>query len=459
MKKFIFILFMMLSITLLASCKNEGKDIEHKEQVYYTVTEEQWNNNVKGFAFSKNPKSNLRISIYSSPDEENEADFIFYKQGLIYKIVTIAGGQEFISYGDFENKIAYHYYGLDRSNYYKANYKYTIEDSFSALVDDFDEDFSKVKYENKEYISTIPYEGKEKYGHYTFIDGNLRKFEIYFEDELYFKMEIEPFNGNVVLPNANFIDQMSTSEMKTYLTEALKELKSYGAVGADYKVEAYDHYTLATFEYLRSKNSDGSYKTLEELLNGIKSDLVKPFFSNRVNISGQIESLDDYMWFGMMTEGNENCLVIKLQPEDEKLNVVFSVNESALSDILVFKEYLENRLVEDKEEDEFYFDGRVMIDTKDCLLIQYDSEMSGTIDDLSAFAKTCIEDYGYEWVASGSSSDYNYQIFTKENRGVKVNFIDAGENHFDVKITFGITFNGEDPEKIIEFGTDSPLFR
>ena len=100
-----------------------------------------------------------------------------------------------------------------------------------------------------------------------------------------------------------------------------------------------------------------------------------------------------------------------------------------------------------------------MIDTKDCLLIQYDSEMSGTIDELSAYAKTCIEDYGYEWVASGASSDYNYQIFTKENRGVKVNFINAGENHFDVKITFGITFNGEDPEEIIEFGADSPLFR
>ena len=456
MKKILPVLFLMLGLMFLVSCV-KNNDV-NEPTVCKEVTEEQWNNSVKDYAFAKDNDSKLIIKVYSSPDESNEPDFVLCKDGLVYKFVTIANGYEFVSYGDFENKVSYRYYGIDRSNYYKSDKVGTIEENITQIIYDFNTDYNKVKFENGEYVSTIPYEGKEKYGHYSFVDGKLREFKVYFENELIYKMTIEPSDASVVLPNGSYVDSMPTSEMKTYITEALKELKSYGAISADYSVEAYEHYAVATFEYLRYKNSDDTYKTLEQLLSDIKSNLIDHFFSNRVEVIDQVDSLDEYIWFGKFKNGNQNGLVIKVVPGSSAVSVVFAVVDYDVLNILALKEYLENRLVEDVEEDEFYFDGTVMIDNKDCLLIQYSTSMKGTLDELVAYANTCIKDNGYEWTESGSSSNYHYEILECDNKAVRVYFTSNDDDGYDIMITFCVSFGDEDPSMIIDFGVKSPLF-
>ena len=453
MKKNLLVLFMMVCLLFLVSC---GKNNE--PSVRKTITEEEWNNIVINHGFAKDADTNLVIKFYTSPDVEDEPDFILYKNGLLYKFVTIVSGNEYISYGDFENNIGYKYYGINRANYYKLDIEETIDETLDIIIRDFDIEYNKVKFEKGEYISTIPYEGNEKYAHYSFNDGVLKEFNVYFENELDYKMTIEPMNNQIVFPNASFIDEMPTSEMKTYIKEALKELKSYGAIGGDYSVEDYEHYTLATFEYLRLKNSDDTYKTLEQLVNEIKSNLVDKFFSGRVGVIEQVESLDDFMWFGMFEDGNQNGLIIKLVPTDGKLIVNFAVTDFDVLNILALKEYLENRLVDDADEDEFYFDGSVMIDTKDCLLIQYDTEMTGEYEELLSYALTCVGDNGYEWTESGSGYDYHYEILEHDNKAVRLYFTNVEENKYNIKITFCISFGDEDASTIIDFGVDAPLF-
>ena len=456
MKKIILVLFMMLGLLFFVSCEKNNN--ANEPTACKEVNEEQWNNSVKDYAFAKDKDTKLIIKVYSSPDEENKPDFVLYKDGLVYKFVTISSGYEFVSYGDFENNVSYRYYGIDRSNYYKSDKVGTIEENFSQIVYDFNTDFNKVKFEKDEYVSTIPYEGKEKYGHYSFLDGALKEFKIYFENELDYKMTIEPLNNNIVLPNGSYIDNMPTNEMKIYIREALKELKSYNAIGADYSVEAYEHYTVATFEYLRYKNSDDTYKTLEQLLGDIKSNLVDHFFSNRVEVIDQVDSLDEYIWFGKFKNGNQNGLVIKLVPGSSAVDVVFAVVDYDVLNILALKEYLENRLVEDVEEDEFFFDGTAMIDNKDCLLIQYSTSMTGTLDDLVAYANTCVKDNGYEWTESGSSSNYHYEILEFDNKAVRLYYTPNDDNGYDIKITFCVSFGDDDPSLIINYGIKSPLF-
>ena len=455
MKKSLFVLFIFLSLFLI-SCENKNNDDE--SSVLNTVTEKEWNNVVKDYAFAKNLDTNLVIKVYSSPTDSNDPDFILYKEGLIYKFVTIVSENEFINYGDFENKVAYKYYGLNREHYYKTDYKDSIEDTIKWIIPDFNVSFDKVKFENNEYVSTIPFEGKEKYGHYSFSSGHLTEFKIYFEDELDFKLTIEPQSSNIVLPNVSYIDEMPHEEMKVYLSEALKELKSYGAVGADYTVEAYEHYTVAKFEYLRTKLNDDTYKTIPNIISEVKSILVDNFFGNKIGIISQTESLDEWMWFGKFENGNQNGLVIKFVPGEMKATIVFGIVDYDVLNIMALKEYLENRLVIDPEEDEFYYDGSAMIDTKDCLLIKYETEMSGNFDDVVNYALTCISDNGYQFVESGSSSDYHYEILEFDNKAVMVYFTGGEENHYDVKITFCISFGDEDPSNIINYGVDSPLF-
>lgn len=397
------------------------------------------------------------IKVYSSP-EEDEPDYIIHKDGLVYKFNTIVSGNEFISYADYNNNVGYLYYGINRNHYYKFDNEDPIEEIIEYFVEDFNVNYSDVKFEKGEYISSIPYEGKVKYGHYVFNDGRLNQLNIYFEDELYFKTTISYEDPKIELPSVNYIDEMSTLEMKVYIIEALKELKSYTAIDANYTVEAYEHYTVANFKYLRIKNSDDSYKSLEQLLSDIKDLIIDHYFANRVDIIGQVESLDEYMWLGKFSDGNQNGLVIKIDPDSTYTNVTFAVVEYDVLNIIALKEYLENRLVDDPEEDCFTFDGTIMIDTKDCFLIQYYTTMNGEFDNLVEYASTCIGDNGYEWAASGSSDDYHYDILEFENKAVRVHFSNYYDGSYLIKITFCVSFTDEEPSSILEFGIDSPLF-
>ena len=455
MRKTIFILLFVLGLMFITACEKKSEVIESNTS--YTVTEEEWNNSVKDYAFLKDESTKLEIKIYTSIDEE-DPDYILCKNGLVYKFSTIVNGKEFITYGDFKNNVGYRYYGINCDNYYKIDIKDSVENTFSELIENFNFDFNEVEFKNNEYVSNIPYEGKEKHGYYSFVDGVLKEFNIIFENNTLFKMTIDKLHSEIVLPNVNYINKMSSSEMVVYLNEALKELSSYNAVSKDYKVDAYEHYTLAEFEYLRIKKSDDTYKTLDELLKEIKKNLVDTFFDKISSVVEQIEPIDEYMWFGMFKDGDQNGLIIKLKPEDDKLKVVFAVVDQNIFEVMTFKEYLENRLVEDPDEDEFSLNSRVMIDTKDCLLIQYKTSMVGEYEQVLDYALTCIKDNGYEWESSGSSSDYHYEILSKGNKAVKIYFTSDIENTHDILISFCISFNDNDPISIVEYGTESPLF-
>ena len=457
MKKVLLFLFLMLGSLFLFSCKDKNNE----PNVLRTVTEQEWNNTVKDFAFAKNPDSKLVIKVYSSVLDEMVLDNIINKDKLVFKFNTIVSETEFITYGDFANKKAYFYYGINRNHYYKTDYEDSIQEVFESLIDDFNVEYSKVKFENDEYISTIPYEGTVKYGHYKFSGGVLTEFSIYFDNELDYKVVIEPSNESVILPDVNYIDEMQPKEMKIYLQEALKELKSYGAIDEGYVVNDYAHYTVATFDYLRVKNDDETYKTLDQILGELKKLFIDRLFSNRVEVIEQLESVDEEMWFGMFKNGEQNGLIIKILPDSEKLSVAFAVVDYSILNIMALKEYLENRLVDNQEEDVFWFDSEFLLDTNDCFLISYDTYMSGEFEELVNYAKTCIEDNGYEWVESGSGNTYHYDIFAHDDKAVRVYFTSNGnvEDLYNIKVTFCVSFGDEDPDDIISYGPEMPLFR
>ncbi len=458
MKKILLVLFMVLGLLFLVSCEKKDDNKDKDGAISNTVTETEWNNIVKDYAFAKKEDTKLTIKIYEKIIDDLELEYVMHKDGLTYKFINILHDIEFATYCDFKNKLGYLYYGIDHNNYFKKNYDVSVEENVAAILENFNAEFSKVKFENGEYIVAIPYEGSNKYAHYSFLDGNLKEFKIYFDNKLEFKATFEPLTTDLVLPNVNYIDEMSPNEMKTYVTEALKELKSYGAVNQDYKVDAYAHYTLASFEYLRLKNDDNTYKTLEQLLNEIKTNLVNNFFGKRVKLIEQTESLDEYMWFGQFEDGNNDGLIIKLNPRDGKLMVTFGVVDKDILDIILFKEYLENRLVDDPEEYDFYFDGKNMIDTKDCLLISYKTEKSGNYEDVLAYALTCVTDNGYTWTSSESSSDYHLEIYEKDNKAIMLYFTSDGENDNNIKVVLCVSFGDKEAASLIDFGVESPLF-
>lgn len=457
MKKILFVSLFVLCFSFLASCEKK-KDPEIEPSVRLNVTEEEWNKTVKDYAFTKEEKSNIKISIYTDLSINSEPDYTIYKNGLVYEFDTIVNGNKYINYGDFKNHIGYRYYGLEHNYFYKSDLKETIEENFSDLVENFSANFSDVVFKDGKYVSTIPYEGKEKYAYYSFNDGFLKEFSIVFEDEVILKMTMESTEYIINLPNVNYINEMPPVEMKNYLNECLKELRSYNAINADYKVEAYDHYTFASFEYLRVKKSDDTYKNLEEILADVKKLTIDSYFSKRTSVIGQVESVDENMWFGVFEEGNENGFVIKIVPRDEKINVLFVVAEQDMLEVLFLKEYLENRLVNDVEEDAFTFNGKNMIDTKDCFLIQYETEKDGEYETVLNYALTCVKDNGYEWVGSESSSDYRIESLEKDNIAVQLYFTSAGANCQKIIITFCISYTDSEPATIARFGIESLLF-
>ena len=462
MKKLFIILVLFLGLLSFVGCKDNNKEGNGNEpSVHYDVTEEVWNKEIKNYEFAKDKDSKLLIKIYDSilTEDELEPSTILYKDKLVFELTHIITVGNFTTYLDFskEKFEGYQYYGLNFDHYVKRDEDIKIDDIFDTFFEDFKRNFSDVKFEDNKYVADVTNMEYDESGkaYYTFIDGRLSEFKIILEDELYFMATIEVSDKDIILPDVTYLDEMEEEEMSVYLTEMMKEFKSYGIAGADYKVTTHDHYSLAYFEYLRLQNEDDTYKDVDTMLQDLKRFIVDNDFSHFAEINGQVDSIDEYIWIGQFKNGKKKGIIIKIVPDYDKVCVALAVMDFEVLNMYGLKEYLEPRFLD--EDYEFYFDGTTYIDNNDCILLKYRAEVEGEFEDLVNLANTCLDDYGLEWCSSGSSSNYHYDTYEKDNFACKINFINDGDDYI-MEVTLCVAYDG-DPSMIIEYGVDNPLFR
>ena len=455
MKKLLLFIFLLIGLITITSCEIT---VGNSSKINHEVDLETWNKEINDYGFAKGEESKLLMKFYSSPLDvsELEPNMTLSKDKLVFELTHIIAAGNFTTYFDFSNEefVGYQYYGIEHDKYVKKYEDITIDDIFDVFLPDFKRDFSLVKYENNQYSAVTNVYEEDAVAYYSFENGNLREFKILVDNDIYFLLTIEETNSTIILPNANYLNEMKYDEMGCFINELLKEFRSYNLIGEDYEITVNPHYVFAEFEYNRIKKEDDSYKTIDELLQEIKKFFIDNEFNQLEKVIEQSESIDELTWFGRFEEGNEDGIIIKLLPESEETKVLFAVVDYRVLEACVLKEYLEPRFLE--EDDGFTFDRRNYIDNNDCLLVRYDANIKGNLEDLISLSKTYLKDNGYEWNASSSSTNYHYDVYVRNDLAVKINFINDGDN-FILELTICVSYK-DDVFDLIEYGINNPLF-